>query len=156
MFKIGDTQSLSFEVTYDKVAPESWRGGLKSIERGKFLSGSVKSESVVDSYKHTLVIVGDEFGMFVSHDRILLTAHPVGQGPDLPVPREKPLSEGMLRTMNADFNMVVGTVLGAMGTSIDATEFKIGIYLKNDKAVHADRSLEKTISSGIQSNLGSG
>ena len=127
MFKIRDARNLSFEVTYDKVDPESWRGGLKSIERGKFLSGSVKSESVIDFDKHMLVIVGDEFGMFASHDRILLAAHPVGQKPDLSMPREKPLSEDMLRNMSADFNMVVGTVLGATGTSIDATEFKIEI-----------------------------
>ena len=93
----------------------------------KFLSGSVKSESVIDSDKHMLVIMGDEFRMFAIHDRILLAAHPVGQKPDLSMPREKPLSKDMLRNMSADFNMVVGTVLGATGTSIDATEFKIEI-----------------------------
>lgn len=155
MFEIEDTQTLSFEITY-KGAPEAWREGLKSIERGKFLSGSVKSEIMLGSDKPVLSLMGDEFGMFVFHDRILLMAHAIEQGTDSPTPREKPLSKDLLRNMSADFNMVVGTVLGTLGISIDSTTFKIAIDLKKDKAVYADRSVEKTVSNGIQSNLRSG
>ena len=140
MFGIEDTQTLSFEITYDKVAPESWHKGLKSIERGKFLSGSLKSETMFGSDKHVLALVGEEFGMFVFHDKILLMAHAMSRGSDLPTPREKPLSKDMLRNMSADFNMVVGTVLGTLGVSVDATAFKIEIVLKKDKAAYADRS----------------
>ena len=156
MFKIEDVQQLSFEVTYDKVSSESWRNGLKSIERGKFLSGNIKAESMFDSGEHVLVLGGDEFGMVVFYDRIMLLAHDVERGSDIPIPRKKPLSKDILRNMSADFNMVVGAVLSAMGTSIDATEFKIEIRLKKDKVVYADRSVEKIINSSIQSNLGSG
>lgn len=155
MFKIEDTQTLGFEITYDEVTPESWRG-LKSIERGKFLSGSIKSDMMFGSDAAMLTLSGDEFGIFVFQDRIMLMAHTMRQGSDLPVPRKKPLSKDILRNMSADFNMVVGIVLGALQVSVDETTFEIKIGLQKDKAVYGDRTVGKTIGDGIQSKLGSG
>lgn len=154
MFEIGDVQTLSFEITYEKSSPAAWREGLKSIERGRFLSGNVVSEAVVDKDEPALMLLGAEFGILVFHDRILMIANPLVELLRIPAPRQTPLSKDALQNMSTDFNMVVGIVLGTLGINIDATAFKIEIELKKSKTAYADRSVGKAIGGSIGELLG--
>lgn len=150
MFEIDDVDILQFEITYGNTTPTAWHKGLKSIERCRFLSGNVMSEIVLGKDTPALMLTGDEFGIFVFYDRIQIVLHSVNKQSGAPTPRKKPLSRSTLRSMTADFNMVVGIVLGTLGVDIGNTTFKIDIELKKDKTAYQDRSIEKVISQSIQ------
>ena len=153
MYEVGDVRVLSFEITYE-AASESWYEKIKSIERGRFLSGSVTSELTFDKGRPMLVLAGEGFGILVSDGSILMTCRSISERLDPDTPLKEPLSQAVLKNLSTDFNMAAGIVLGALGVPASDTSFKIEIGLRKEKVAYQDRSVEKTLSGGIQPRLG--
>ena len=160
MFVINDIQTLSFQIEHDKTAPKTWHDRLKTIERGKFLSGNVAAEFQTSKNDTTiLALTGKKFGLFITHNQIQMIITPThnlsSRGRDgSSIRQHEPLSLDVLQDISTDFNMVVGTVLGTLGVDVDSTMFEIAIELEKYKVVYQDNRVEKIINPKIQSVVG--
>lgn len=128
-------------ISFDGVKLETLRDRLKSIERGRFMSGTVTSDTIlqfVDKHVPTLRLTGKGFEISVYRDSITLIVAPtqVRNVPEVPISEtsishEELFAESNLQKINVDFNAIVGHILGMLGINYDAT--KITIHLNLEK-----------------------
>ena len=163
-FEIADIESFRVYVFFDKIELETLHSKLKSIERGRFISGRIKSDSFIQFVEEkipSLQLTGNGFRIEVYSNSITLevASEPMKgmfrmSPPHAYDPPEKLFAKDNFQKLNVDFNAVVGQVLGTLGLDYAATKFMVKIDLRKNGADYQTNRFSEKINPVIQSLLG--
>ena len=163
-FEITDIESFEVYVSFDKIDLKTLYNKLKSIERGRFISGKIKSDNFFQYVEETLPLLqlmGDGFQIQVYSKLIILA---VASRPTesmlrmLPrythVSPEKLFAKENFQKLNIDFNAMVSQVLGILDLDYPATKFTVKIDLKKKGGDYQTNRFGEKINPVVQSLLG--
>ena len=158
-----DIKSLDFEVRFEKIALDTLHNKLEAIERGKFLSGSITSDSFIKFLEDnipSLELTGDGFNIGVYPHSIRLSMpdvrrnNRITQVSDMISDPEKIFSSEELQKISVDFNSIVSFVLAKLGIEYKSTTFMVRINLRKNKVDYQTDKLSEAINPSIQSIIG--
>ena len=163
-FKIQDITMFAINIFFDKVKLETLHNKLKSIERGQFISGLIRSDNFIEHMEEripSLQLLGNGFRINVHPNSIMLiiTSRPLEDvftalPSDLMVSPEQLFVKDNFQKLSVDFNAVVGQILGILGLDYAATKFMVRIELRKNDADYQTNRFSKKMSPIIQSLLG--
>lgn len=162
-FEITDIEYLNVNVYFDPIEFETIYDKLKSIERGFFISSTIKHDTfaqLMKKYIPLLQLGGDGFQIAIFNNAVKLTITSgriydvIDMSNKISVPPQKLFAKDNLQKLNVDFNAVVSHVLGILHLDYNATKLEVKIELNKNGADYQTTRLSESANPVIHSLLG--